>query len=99
MPKTYAISVAICASVAAVWTPAAFAGQGMDASTVAEHIFAKTDTDNDGAVTPAEYTAAGLGKYGVSFENFDADKNELITLAEYRTLFVKFHEGMGSSDA
>ncbi len=99
MRKSLATAYAICACCAGVWTTASQAGQGMDASAVAEHIFSKTDADKDGVVTPAEYTAAGLGKYGVAFEDFDADDDARITLAEYRSLFVKFHSGAAESDA
>lgn len=91
MQKKSIIALALCAGVTALWSTTASAGQGMNALAIAEHIFAKTDVDNDGSVTLDEYTDAGLDQYGASFEDFDLDNNKSITLAEYRSLFIRFH--------
>ena len=91
MPRKSIFSYVLCACIAAFWSSSASAGQGMDILAIAEHIFAKTDADNSGRVSLEEYRSAGLDHYGASFEDFDLDDDEAITLAEYRSLFIRFH--------
>ena len=91
MKKTAIPAYALCACITALWAGNASAGQSMDALAIAEHIFTKTDVNNDGSLTLEEYVDAGLDQYGASFEDFDMDDNKTITLAEYRALFLRFH--------
>ena len=70
---------------------AALAGGGFSPLKVADHIFTKTDRDGNGEMTRGEHDAAKLERYGSTFEMFDLDKNEVVTLQEFRTVFMKFH--------
>ncbi len=70
---------------------AAFAGGGFSPLKIADHIFTKTDRDGNGEMTRVEHDAAKLQRYGSTFEMFDLDKNDVVTLQEFRTVFMKFH--------
>ena len=58
---------------------------------VVEHIFEMADQDSDGALSPDEYDAAGLERYGVTFEQTDANGDGETTLAEYLELYERYH--------
>lgn len=75
------------------------AGETSDGFSVVDHIFQTADTDQDGVLTRAEHDAAGLQKYGVKFEDFDANEDGSISISEYRTLYEKHHNGAVGSDA
>lgn len=62
-----------------------------DASDVATHIFDASDTDANGALSAEEYANAGLERYGVSFEAFDANADGETSLDEYLDLFEQHH--------
>ena len=70
---------------------AALSGEGYDARAVVRHIFEVADADDSGSLTPAEYTAAGLERYGVSFQDCDADGDGETSLAEYLGLYDRHH--------
>ena len=91
MQRKSIVAYALCACVTAIWNTSASAGQVVDTLAIAEHIFANTDADNSGTLSLEEYVDGGLDHYGASFEDFDLDDNEAITLAEYRSLFIRFH--------
>ena len=64
---------------------------GEDAFSVAEHIFHMSDTNDDDALSPEEFSAAGLEKYSVSFDEFDVNGDGAASLDEYLDLFVRSH--------
>jgi len=74
-----------------MFSSAAFAGGGFSPLKVADHIFTKTDIDGNGEMTRVEHDAAKLERYGSTFEMFDLDKDDVVTLQEFRTVFMKFH--------
>jgi hypothetical protein len=63
---------------------------GEDALGVAGHLFDMSDTNADGVLSPEEFDAAGLERYGVTFSEFDADGNGETSVDEYFDLF-EFH--------
>ena len=71
----------------------ALAGEGYDAQAVVRHIFEVSDTDDSGALSPEEYAAAGLERFGVTFEDCDADGDGETTFAEYLALYDRHHQG------
>ncbi len=73
----------------------ALAGEGCGAMDVVAHIFEMSDTDDDGALTRAEFAAAGLERYGVPFEDYDADGDGRATFDEYRALYDRHHPAPG----
>ncbi len=76
----------------AVLQPAsAVVGRGYDATSIVEQIFEAADTDSNGELTEAEYTDAGLERFGVTFEQCDADGDGVTTLAEYLALYLRHH--------
>ncbi len=75
-------------------TPA-LAGE-QDPRAVVEHIFEKADSDRSGALTAAEYEAAGLERFGVTFEQCDADADGETSLAEYLAIYDRHHPGPGT---
>ena len=69
----------------------ALAGGYQDAQSVVEHIFDVADRDESGTLTPEEYAGAGLERYGVSFEDSDANADGEIALSEYLDLYERHH--------
>ena len=51
---------------------AAIAGAGLDAHCIVPYIFVVADPDPSGTRSPAEYSAAGLERYGANFAESDA---------------------------
>ena len=80
------------------FSTAAQAGSGCqeDASSMADRIFDASDADRDGALSPEEYVGAGLERYGVAFEAFDANADGETSRAEYLELFRLHHPPSGS---
>lgn len=74
------------------------AGPGceQDANSVATHIFDASDADGDGTLSPEEYTGAGLERYGVAFETFDANEDGETSRQEYLDLFQRHHPPAGA---
>ena len=70
---------------------ASLSGEGVDHRSVVRHIFDVADTDGSGTLTPEEYTASELDRYGVSFEQCDADGDGETSLAEYLDLYDRHH--------
>ena len=58
---------------------------------MALHLFAKADTNGDGAISAEEYEAAGYSRFGGSFEALDADVDGAVTEAEYLDAFTRAH--------
>ncbi len=89
------ISGALALTAAALLAPApAAAGEGcgqQNAETVVLHIFQFADTDGDGLLSAAEYEEAGLGGYGLTFEQSDLDGNGETSWEEYLELYLQHH--------
>jgi hypothetical protein len=73
-------------------TATALAGSGHDARSIVTHIFNEADSDGNGTLSPDEYAAAALERYGVRFEDCDRDANGETTLEEYLELYESHHE-------
>ncbi len=65
--------------------------QDMSPAAIADHVFAKVDTDEDGVLTEAEYNASQLPKFGGSFEAIDDDADGKVTKSEYIAIFTRLH--------
>ena len=80
-------------------TGAALAGGGNTPLEIAQHIFSHADVDEDGVLTANEHAAAGLGRYGASFSDFDLDQNSKVTWDEYKTFFERHHKAIEDQPA
>ena len=69
----------------------ALGGAGWDGHAVVTHIFEMADQDGSGTLSPSEYDAARLERYGVSFTDCDANGNGETTLEEYLDLYDRHH--------
>jgi hypothetical protein len=87
---------AFAALAAACFPRPAEAGAGAEASVIVAHIFAFADLDESGSLDREEYAAAGLEKFGVSFEASDADGSGETSAAEYLALYERHHPAPGS---
>lgn len=74
-----------------LWAPAARSGAGCEGESVVLRIFEEADEDASGALTAGEYAAAGLERFGVSFEQSDLDGDGVTTLEEYLELYEAHH--------
>jgi len=74
------------------------AGGGCEGASVVEHIFDAADEDGSGSLSRAEYTAAGLERFGVSFEASDLDGDGETSLAEYLELYELHHPPRGGAE-
>jgi hypothetical protein len=66
---------------------------------VVSHIFHASDTDRNGTLSPGEYTNSGLERYGVSFDEYDANGDGEASLQEYYDVYRRFHPGRGSVES
>lgn len=64
---------------------------GDGAIDIVRHIFEQADRDHDGGLTRAEYEAAGLQSYGVTFEQSDLDGDGRTSADEYLELYRRHH--------
>ena len=55
------------------------------------HIFEMSDADEDGSLSPDEFAGAGFERYGVPFEEYDADGDGGISITECLALYEKIH--------
>ena len=81
---------------------AALAGEGCSSRSdfdVAGHLFDVSDTDQNGSLSPQEYADAGLERYGVPFEEYDADGDGEASRAEYLDLFDRIHLPEGALES
>lgn len=74
-----------------VYLTAANASAGSDARAVVQHIFEMADENRDGSLDRSEYEAAGLQRYGVTFEQSDANADGETTMEEYLELYERHH--------
>lgn len=63
----------------------------IDSSSIAAHIFDMSDENEDGFLSPAEFSDAGLERYGVGFNEFDANSDGETSVDEYFDLFELHH--------
>ena len=92
--RSFNLSIAILLASA----PVASAIDPYDAESVVRHIFEVADTDGSGSLNRAEYEAADLERYGVSFDECDADADGETTLAEYLSLYDRYHPPADSDE-
>jgi hypothetical protein len=87
----FPIALALAGITAAFVPSIAPAGGGEDAFSVVQHIFDMADKDSSGTLTRAEYRDAGLQRYGVSFDECDANADGETSMPEYLALYVRHH--------
>ena len=75
----------------------AIAGGGKTALDVAQHVFTKADTNEDGVLTAKEHEAAGLGNYGATFSDFDLDNDSRVSWDEYKAVFERHHKNLDAN--
>jgi len=78
--------------------PIARAGGGCEGASVVEHIFDAADEDGSGALSRAEYMAAGLERFGVSLDASDLDGDGETSLDEYLELYDLHHPPRGGAE-
>lgn len=79
---------------------AALAGEGCgDGFDVVTHVFRASDTDASGTLSPGEFERAGLARYGMAFEVWDADGDGEASLEEYRALYDRHHLAEGEIES
>jgi hypothetical protein len=87
----------VCAALAGLALAAspgsALAGEGCDGFDVVTHIFEASDTDASGTLSPEEYADAGLERFGVPFDEYDANGDGEASLDEYVELYEWHHLG------
>jgi hypothetical protein len=85
----------LAATSIALLPASALAGEGCgsarSAESVVQHIFESADRDGSGSLTAAEYDAAGLERFGVSFADTDANGDGETSQAEYFELYQRHH--------
>jgi hypothetical protein len=87
------ISLVVAAGIAAITFPgAALSGEGCGgAQSVVQHIFDAAVADGSGTLSPAEYDAAGLERFGVTFTASDTDGDGETSKGEYFELYERHH--------
>lgn len=58
---------------------------------IAEHIFDMSDTDGDNTLSPEEFAASELERYGVGFDDYDVDGDGFTSFDEYLDFFEAHH--------
>ena len=71
--------------------PVLASGCEADAASIAAHIFDMSDADADGYLRPDEVVNAGLERYGMSFDDYDANGDGETSVDEYFDLFDAHH--------
>jgi hypothetical protein len=56
-----------------------------------QHIFDMSDTDGDNALSPEEFAASELERYGVDFDDYDVDGDGFTSFDEYLDFFEAHH--------
>jgi hypothetical protein len=78
-------------AAAALTAAGAHAQAHRDPIAVVEHIFATADTDGSGTLSRVEYAHANLRRFGVSFDDCDADRDGETSMSEYLDVYLRFH--------
>ena len=89
------IATVVATGLAALALPAsAVAGEGCGGGlSIVQHIFEMADGDRSGGLSPAEYEAAGLERFGVTFAESDINGDGETSQAEYFELYERHHSG------
>ena len=66
-----------------------------DPSSIAAHIFDMSDSNADGFLTPTEFADSGLERYGIPFDEYDANGDGEASADEYLDLFDIHHPPQG----
>jgi hypothetical protein len=102
VPMRPSMLAAIAATSLALCSAPARAGEGCgsagSAASVVHHIFDMADRDGSGTLTEAEYGAAGLERFGVSFADSDADGDGETSQAEYLELYERHHSDVADDE-
>ena len=85
------VFVAIAAVAFVTLTGPVAAGGGEGGRELVRHIFDAADKDGSGSLTRAEYAEARLERFGVSFEDCDANADGETSMAEYLDLYDRHH--------
>ena len=72
---------------------------GHDPVDMVQYVFDEADRDRDGSLDRAEYEAAGLQGFGVTFDESDANSDGVTTMKEYLELYLRHHPAKGGSEA
>lgn len=99
MRKTLIAASCVALAGVGMMGTAAQAGDAGHAAYIAVRIFTAVDADKDGAMSRDEYAKGGLGKFGASFDDFDLDKDDSVSQAEYMKVFTAFHSGPRPDEA
>lgn len=67
------------------------AGCEKDAGSVAAHIFDMSDTTSDDHLSPEEFTAGGLERYGAPFDAYDVNGDGRTSADEFFNVFDAHH--------
>jgi len=73
----------------------AVAGEGCGGFDVVTHIFDVSDSDGSGSLSRQEYEDAGLERYGVKFDDYDANGDGEASFDEYIDMYNRHHLGEG----
>ena len=57
------------------------------------------DADSDGVLTSNQHDWSGLGRYGVTFTDFDLNGDDLVTWQEHKGIFKLYHGTPGERSA
>ena len=85
------LAIACAALALSVVPSSARAGEGCNTFDLATHIFETSDRDGSGSLSREEFEAAGLARYGMPFEAYDANGDGQASLEEYLDLFDRYH--------
>jgi len=95
-PRRLAFVLLLAGSLLLAAPGAALAGEGCgDGFDVVSHLFETSDTDASGTLSPEEFERAGLARYGMAFEAWDADGDGEASFDEYRDLYDRHHSSGG----
>lgn len=81
----------IVIGISAIASSASSSGCEADASGIAAHIFDMSDSNADGFLTRAEFSESRLERYGISFDEYDANRDGQASVDEYFDLFELHH--------
>lgn len=65
---------------------------------IALQAFGAADIDKSATLSPEEFDAAAMGRFGIPFEGMDLDSDGAVSEAEYLELF-EMHHGQGKQEA
>jgi len=81
----------IAFGITSIASGASASGCEADASGIAAHIFDMSDSNADGFLTQAEFSDSRLERYGIPFDEYDANRDGEASVDEYFDLFELHH--------